>query len=189
MRARPDAPCRVESSQLFFLRPRIRAPCRFRIWTQSIMPLHAPRSRFLRRAGLRLAVIAFATLVVSGAATAQQLAPSQSDLGNEPDRGTSRQTVSPGGDSSARQRVSPGGDSSARQRVSPGGDSSARQRVSPGGDSSARQRTTPGGPSSSRRQPIVTPDTDERSPTPQNRAPEVTVPPPQSLPGQATGGK
>lgn len=177
MRARPGAPCRVESSQLCFLRPCIRAPRRLRIWTHSIMPLHAPRSRSLRRAGLRLAVIVVATLVVSGAAAAQQLPPSQSDLGNEPDRGTSRQTVSPGGASSARQRVSPGGASSARQSVSPGG------------ASSARQRTTPGGPSSSRRQPSVTPDTDELSPTVQNRAPEVTVPPPQPLPGQATGGK
>jgi len=65
----------------------------------------------------------------------------------------------------------------------------SRPTVSPGGPSSSRQRVSPGGPSSSRRQPGAAPDTDERSPAVQNRAPEVTAPSPNPLPGQATGGK
>lgn len=139
------------------------------------MFLHAPKLAAFGRVARKMAVVAVATLVTVGAANAQQRPRSQADSRDPEARGTTRQTVAPGGEGSTRNTVAPRGEGSSRDTVAPRGEGSSRNTVAPRGEGSSRTRVSPGGEGSSR--PV------------QGSAPEAVTPQPETPPAPAPGAR
>ena len=125
----------------------------------------------------RMAVIALAALAAVGTTDAQQRPRSQADSRDPVARGTTRQTVAPGGEASARDTVAPGSEGSQRTRVTPGGEGSQRTRVAPGGEGSQRTSVAPSGEGSSRRPSPQSSDDAANPPIQSGKQPEAQTTP------------